>query len=75
MTDEEYNRIMDYERLQKDVKTLEDAALIIENHSVVPYPDNVKHDIVMRAMSMCQDSLPTLFRETAYTIQKKIEEI
>ena len=75
MTDEEYNRIMDYERMQQDVKTLEDAALIIENHSVVPYPGNVKHDIVMRAMSMCQASLPTLFRETAYTIKKKMEEI
>ncbi|MDE5886451.1 MAG: hypothetical protein K2H46_02565 [Muribaculaceae bacterium] len=75
MTEEEYKRIMDYERLRQDVKTLEDAALIIENHSVVPYPDNIKHDIVMRAMSMCQASLPTLFRETAYTIKKKMEEI
>ena len=75
MTDEEYKRIMNYEHLQQDVKTLEDAARIIENHSIVPYPDNVKHDIVMKAMGMCQDSLPTLFRETAYTIRKKMEEI
>lgn len=75
MTEEEYKRIMDYEHLQQDVKTLEDAALIIENHSVVPYPDNVKQDIVMRAMSICQDSLPVLFRGTANTIKKKIEEI
>lgn len=71
MTDEEYTRITAYERLQQDAKTLEDAALIIENHSVVPYPDNIKHDIVMKAMSICQASLPTLFRETAYTIKKK----
>ena len=75
MTDEEYTRITAYERLKQDVKTLEDAALIIENHSVVSYPDNVKRDIVMRAMSMCQASLPTLFRETAYTIRKKMEEV
>ena len=75
MTDEEYNRIIAYERLVHDAKTLLDAALIIENHSVVPYPDNVKHDIVMQAISICQDSLPVLFRETANTIKKKIEEI
>lgn len=75
MTEEEYNRIIAYERLQQDVKTLEDAALIIEDHSLVPYPDNVKHDIVMQAISICQDSLPALFRETAYTIKKKMEEI
>ena len=75
MTDEEYKRIMDYERLQQDVKTLEDAALIIENHNIVPYPDNVKRDIVVNALSICKDSLPALFRETAYTIKKKMEEI
>ena len=75
MTEEEYNRITAYERLVHDAKTLLDAALIIENHSVVPYPDNVKHDIVMQAISICQDSLPVLFRETANTIKKKIEEI
>ena len=75
MTDEEFKRIMDYERLQQDVKTLEDAALIIENHRIVPYSDNVKHDIIVNALSMCQASLPTLFRETAYTIKKKMEEI
>ena len=75
MIKEEYNRIIEYERLQQDVKTLEDAALIIENHSVIPYPDNVKQDIVMKAMSVCRDSLPALFRETAYTIRKKMEEI
>ena len=75
MTDEEYKRIMNYEHLQQNVKTLEDAALIIENHSVVPYPENVKRDIVVNAMSICRASLPTLFRETAYTIKKKMEEI
>ena len=75
MTDEEYTRIIEYENLNQDVKTLEDAALIIENHQLVPYPDNVKHDIVMKAMSLCQDLLPTLFRETANTIRKKIEKI
>ena len=75
MTDEEYNRIIAYERLEHDAKTLLDAALIIENHSGVPYPDNVKHDIVMRAMSICQASLPALFRETAYSIKKKIEKV
>ena len=75
MTQEEYDRIMNYERLEQDAKTLSDAALIIENHNLVPYPDNVKHDIVMRAMSMCQDSLPTLFRETAFTIKKKMEKL
>ena len=75
MIKEEYNRIIEYERLEQDVKTLSDAALIIENHSVIPYPDNVKQDIVMKAMSICQDSLPALFRETAYTIRKKMEEI
>ena len=75
MTDEEYTRITAYEHLQQDVKTLEDAALIIENHSIVPYPDNVKHNIVVKALSICKDSLPALFRETAYTIKKKMEEI
>ena len=66
---------MNYERLEQDAKTLSDAALIIENHSIVPYPDNVKHDIVMKAMSICQASLPALFRETAFTIRKKMEEV
>ena len=75
MTQEEYDRIMNYERLEQDVKTLEDAARIIENHSLVPYPDNVKRDIVMNAMSICRASLPTLFRETAYTIRKKMEKL
>lgn len=75
MTKEEYDRIMNYERLEQDAKTLSDAALIIENHSIVPYPDNVKHDIVMKAMSICQASLPALFRETAFTIRKKMEEV
>ena len=75
MTQEEYKRIMEYERLEQDTKTLSDAALIIENHCLVPYPDNVKHDIVMRAMSICQASLPTLFRETAYTIRKEMEKL
>lgn len=75
MTQEEYKRTIEYERLEQDAKTLSDAALIIENHSVVPYPDNVKHDIVMRAMSICRASLPTLFRETAYTIRKKMEKV
>ena len=75
MTQEEYKRIMEYEQLEQDAKTLSDAALIIENHSLVPYSDNVKQDIVMKAMSICQASLPTLFRETAYTIRKKMEQV
>lgn len=75
MTDEEYNRILNYERLNHDVKTLEDAALIVENRCVPPYSDNRKYDIVMEAISLCSASLPALFRETAYTIRKKMDKI
>ena len=75
MTEEEYKRILAYEHLQHDVKTLEDAALIIENHWLVPYSDERKQEILFNAISLCQASLPILFRETAYTIKKKMEKI
>lgn len=75
MIQEEYNRMREYEKLEWDAKTLTDAALIIENHRLVPYSDERKFQIVMNAISLCKTKLPTIFRDTAYTIRQQMERL
>lgn len=75
MTQEEYNRMREYEKLEWDAKTLSDAALIIENPRLVPYSDERKNEIVINAMGMCRTALAELFRNVACAVRKEMEKL
>lgn len=75
MKEQEYNRMRKYEQLRDDIRVLNDAAIIVGNPKLSPYPDSQKHSIVMRALEICSDEIPTLFRSVALSLKNELEEL
>lgn len=75
MTEQEYNRIRKYEQMRNDIRTLEEAATIVAAPKLSPYPDSQKHAIFMRALEICSDEIPTLFRNATVSLKNELEKL
>lgn len=70
MTQEEYNRIREYEKIEYDIEVLRNAISVLDANSVASscWSDNVKADFVLEAISLCQDRLPDMFRTKMFEL-------
>lgn len=75
MKEQEYNRMRKYEQLRDDIRVLNDAAIIVATPKLSPYSFEQKQSIVMRALEICNDEIPTLFRSVALSLKNDLEEL
>lgn len=70
MTQEEYNRLREYEKIEYNIEVLRNAISVLDLDSVIAscWSDNVKADFVWEAISLCQDKLPDVFRTKMFEL-------
>ena len=70
MTQEEYNRIKEYEKIEYNIDVLRNAISVLEANSVVAscWSATAKKNFIVDALSLCQDKLPDVFRAKMFEL-------
>lgn len=70
MTQEEYNRIKKYERIEYNIEILRNAILALDADSVIAsrWSDIEKRKVVFDALTLCQDRFSDVFRTKMYEL-------
>ncbi len=61
MTQEDYERILQYDYLSDDIKILQEMAICFRTHDTRHFSDREFRRMFDRAIFLCQDMLPDVF--------------
>ncbi len=75
MTEQEYNRILEYDNISDDIRVLSELALCFRMRDADKFSYPEIQRMLERAISLCQDELPGVFEDKIRELEKRRDEI